>query len=233
MTPIEKNVIVVDEQGNEYGATYPKRAKGLVKKGRARFVEENKICLACPPGLFLEDNKMTDNSDKKAETVQNAKDAAAEAIRWQNEFEQEYSRLSDTSVSNENNLSSMGIFEQLTVLQKQLTENSQTSFERLSEAIAPALSSDGIEEESRELISDLIKAFRAREVTLLNILSIYKQMYEDIQKENSKKAEIQMASAAFDNILDQIRLSDISGDDRYAALTYVADKIAETVSSFS
>ena len=36
-------MIVVDEQGNEYEATYPKRAKGLVKKGRARFVEENKM----------------------------------------------------------------------------------------------------------------------------------------------------------------------------------------------
>ena len=35
--PIEKNVIVVDEQGNEYEATYPKRAKGLVKSGRARY----------------------------------------------------------------------------------------------------------------------------------------------------------------------------------------------------
>ena len=31
---MEKNIIVVDEQGNEIGATYPKRAKGLVKKGR-------------------------------------------------------------------------------------------------------------------------------------------------------------------------------------------------------
>ena len=36
-----KNVIVVDEQGNEYGATYPKRAKGLVKNGRARFVRQS------------------------------------------------------------------------------------------------------------------------------------------------------------------------------------------------
>ena len=43
-TPIEKNVIVVDEQGNEYEATYPKRARGLVKNGRARFIGENKIC---------------------------------------------------------------------------------------------------------------------------------------------------------------------------------------------
>ena len=49
MTPIEKNIIVVDEQGNEYEATYPKRAKGLVKNGRARFIDENTICLACPP----------------------------------------------------------------------------------------------------------------------------------------------------------------------------------------
>ena len=62
MTPIEKNVIVVDEQGNEYEATYPKRAKGLVKNGRARFVDENKICLACPPDTILEESKMTENT---------------------------------------------------------------------------------------------------------------------------------------------------------------------------
>ena len=69
--PIEKNVIVVDEQGNEYEATYPKRAKGLVKTGRARFVDENKICLACPPNEYLEDNKMTENivKTKKAEEI--------------------------------------------------------------------------------------------------------------------------------------------------------------------
>ena len=60
-TPIEKNVIVVDEQGNEYEATYPKRAKGLVKNGRARFVDENKICLACPPDKTLEENNMSNN----------------------------------------------------------------------------------------------------------------------------------------------------------------------------
>ena len=60
-TPIEKNVIVVDEQGNEYEATYPKRAKGLVKNGRARFVDENKICLACPPNKIVEEEKMNEN----------------------------------------------------------------------------------------------------------------------------------------------------------------------------
>lgn len=58
MTPIEKNVVVVDSQGNILEATYPKRAKGLVKNGRARFIDENKICLACPP-KNLEENQMT------------------------------------------------------------------------------------------------------------------------------------------------------------------------------
>jgi len=57
-TPIEKNVIVVDEKGNEYERTYPKRARGLVKNGRARFIDENTICLACPPVNISEDIKM-------------------------------------------------------------------------------------------------------------------------------------------------------------------------------
>ena len=63
MAPIEKNVRVFDEQGNEYEATYPKRAKGLVKNGRARFVGENTICLAGPPDKIMEEKTM-ENTDK-------------------------------------------------------------------------------------------------------------------------------------------------------------------------
>ena len=70
MTPIEKNIRVVDEQGNEYEATYPKRAKGLVKNGRARFVDEHTLCLACPPNQ-QEENKMTEN-ESIVQTVQEA-----------------------------------------------------------------------------------------------------------------------------------------------------------------
>ena len=77
---MEKNVLVVDENGKEYGATYPKRAKGLVKHGRARFIDENTICLACPPSdnhQYTEDNTMSDNTyieqaeTTAGETVQN------------------------------------------------------------------------------------------------------------------------------------------------------------------
>ncbi|MHB1153180.1 MAG: hypothetical protein ACYCWE_13285 [Eubacteriales bacterium] len=45
MTPIEKNIRVIDESGNKYEATFNKRAIGLVKKGRARFVDDTTICL--------------------------------------------------------------------------------------------------------------------------------------------------------------------------------------------
>lgn len=70
MTPIEKNIIVVDEQGNEYEATYPKRAKGLVKNGRARFVDDNKICLACSPKEILEDKKMENTTTQTKYSIE-------------------------------------------------------------------------------------------------------------------------------------------------------------------
>ncbi|MBE6611869.1 MAG: hypothetical protein E7632_05210 [Ruminococcaceae bacterium] len=56
---MEKTVSVVDEFGNRYDATYVKRAKGLVKHGRARFIDEETICLVRPPEI-TEDNKMAD-----------------------------------------------------------------------------------------------------------------------------------------------------------------------------
>ena len=58
-----KNVTVVDEFGNNYGETYLKRAKQLVKKGRAHFIDETKISLVCPPktmeDIMSEDKKIT------------------------------------------------------------------------------------------------------------------------------------------------------------------------------
>ena len=57
---MEKTVRVTDEQGNLYEATYPKRAKGLFKHGRARFVDEDTICLTCPPDKISEETAMSE-----------------------------------------------------------------------------------------------------------------------------------------------------------------------------
>lgn len=185
MTPIEKNVIVVDEQGNEYEATYPKRAKGLVKNGRARFVGKNKICLACPPDKIMEETKMEDNK-----------------------------------------LTAKEIFEQLTILQKQLTENSQTSLHRLSDAIESACGDEG-DERNHEQIAVICDVFNTREVTLLKLLGMYEKMYNDVQNEENRKAD--MISRAFEKNMAYINDADISSEDKYAALGYVTDKIAELV----
>ena len=85
-TPITKNIRVVDAAGNEYEATYPKRAKGLVKNGRARFIDENTLCLACPPNDYLEDKSMNNGffenaADVIGGTVQNAVEVVSDTAK--------------------------------------------------------------------------------------------------------------------------------------------------------
>jgi len=78
-----KNVNVVDDLGNRYVPTYAKRAKGLVKNGRARWVDENTICLACPPDdMNLEDAKMDKNKISPVDgMVVEVRDSEMSAVR--------------------------------------------------------------------------------------------------------------------------------------------------------
>ena len=76
--PIEKNIRVVDANGNEYEATWPKRAKGLVKNGRARFISDDTICLACPPNQNLEDTEMTTTENTAKATATKPAEKATE-----------------------------------------------------------------------------------------------------------------------------------------------------------
>ena len=79
-----KTVGVRDEAGNRYEATYMRRAKGLVKNGRARFADESQseIILTCPPNqhLILEDKTMTELIMK---TEENAADIGAEMYSYE------------------------------------------------------------------------------------------------------------------------------------------------------
>lgn len=56
---MSKRIAVVDDIGNVYEPTYPKRARGLVKHGRARWLDENSICLSCPPKKKTEEHEMS------------------------------------------------------------------------------------------------------------------------------------------------------------------------------
>lgn len=62
LTPIEKNIIVSDVYGRQIGATFPKRAKGLIKNGRAEYVSDREIRLkhAHAPAVYnTEDESMS------------------------------------------------------------------------------------------------------------------------------------------------------------------------------
>ena len=181
MTPIEKNVIVVDEQGNEYEATYPKRAKGLVKNGRARFVGENKICLACPPDKILEENKME-----------------------------------------ENKLTVREIFEAINDLNKE-SHHIEEAFKQLENVKSEGPGDLGAQAKA-DAIATVVKC---RETTLQQTLSMYMKMYDDILKEQPNKVEL--IKTAFDNNMSFIKDAEIDSEDKYAALGYVTDKIAELV----
>ena len=64
---------VEDEAGNRYEATYPKRARGLIKNGRARFKDESQttIILTCPPKHQndLEDTNMNEHINHTENTA--------------------------------------------------------------------------------------------------------------------------------------------------------------------
>ncbi|MBR2018896.1 MAG: hypothetical protein IKA05_00680 [Clostridia bacterium] len=125
----------------------------------------------------------------------------------------------------ENKLTAKEIFIQLTILQKQLTENSQTSLHRLGDALSTLEGEEG--DALPEQIADICDVFKTRELTLLKMLEMYEKMYDDIQKEETQK--VNLIKAAFDNNMSFIESSDINSEDKYAALGYVTDKIAELV----
>lgn len=59
-----RNIIVIDENNIKQKSTYLRRANGLVKNGRARWVDDKTICLLCPPLNQTEDILMTNKNIK-------------------------------------------------------------------------------------------------------------------------------------------------------------------------
>lgn len=158
MTPIEKNIIVVDENGKRYEATYPKRAKGLVKTGRARFINENTICLACPPKNESEDNNMSDNKKVVNLNSNSTENALAPIIN------QPFNKLSTDYL--------LGKIEEISLSQAMLTD-AITELGKMK-SIGPG--DVGMQEQARAL-GTIIKS---KETTNQKLIALYEKMYDDI-----------------------------------------------------
>ena len=171
----QKTVRVLDEAGNEYEATYPKRAKGLVKHGRARFADESQtaILLTCPPNqnMILEDNTM--NEQINHTDIPDTYDLSELT---------ELSELSELSEPTNNPLTAKEVFNQIAALQKQMMDQSYNALYRMTEAINDICGDDRFEsDESREnAIEEVTKVFAMREKTYQQMLEIYQQMYHDL-----------------------------------------------------
>ena len=170
MIPIEKNIIVVDEQGNEYEATYPKRAKGLVKNGRARFIDENTICLACPPDTKLEDKNMSEN--KKVIDKTTAENAIEEPQKLTINY----------------------VLEQIEKIQNQ-TDHIGMALAALGNMVPKTNSTtpDVAGAEQAEAIAEVIES---REATNQKLIALYEKMYDDLKprEESIKIKALEMLS---------------------------------------
>ena len=187
MIPIEKNIVVVDEQGNEYEATYPKRAKGLVKNGRARFIDENTICLACPPNIELEDKTMSEN--KKVDSINNntpnnngTPKEVAEAMA---------NLLTATTEQHSEKLTMdylLGKLEEISLGQAFLTD----AISELGKMKSGGPGDVGTQEQAKA-IGEIIKA---REATNQRLIALYEKMYDDLKprEESIKIKALEMLS---------------------------------------
>lgn len=160
-----KNIIVVDAHGKKYGTTYPKRAKGLVKQGRARFLAQNMLCLACPPEQNLEDNNMSDqtmeNRIVEQEETQNLSAETAEADTVPG----------DVTVSSRYSMDYC--LEQIAKI------GGQTDY--LDQVIAELRQMDdgSLAGQKAMALSDVVKY---RETTNQQMLAFYGKMYDDLKK---------------------------------------------------
>ena len=170
MAPIEKNIAVVDELGNEYEPTYPKRAKGLVKHGRARFLSEDRICLACPPDMNLEEHNMFNRTE--------------EAVQATNETVIEPSAPA-AAVSSANELSLSYILEQIARIQSDtgyLMETIQKlSLMDDSNDSGPGFPSNIQGQAKAQALGDIV---RCRETTNQQVLRFYERLYDDWREDN-------------------------------------------------
>lgn len=195
MIPIIKNIIVVDEQGIEYEATYPRRANGLVKNGRARFVNENKICLACPPNKNLED------------------------IKVENDYINEQTATQATSTEKPVVLNMEYV---LTRIDKIMDNNYQIkeAFDIIKNMELNGSLNGGFGDQARaEAISQTVQS---RETTNQQLIKFLEKMYDDLKPQKVKTAE---DTKILQMLIDNMDISDLPPDEQSKLLMAQLNKI--------
>ncbi len=158
----QKKVRVLDEAGNEYEATYPKRAKGLVKNGRARFTDDSQtaIILTCPPNqMILEDNTMNEQFNNTEVTENTAVETAAVETAATEKYTYEYA------------------LKQIELITGQI-DHIHLAISELGHLENEGTPCGGSAKSVAEGIADVVKC---RETTAQRLIDFYAKMYEDLK----------------------------------------------------
>ena len=160
--------------GNAYAPTYLRRAKGLVKAGRARWSDENKICLLASPAHINEEAHemdIYDNDGNVAKTA-NIPETVRESLNEYVSDKKEDANAAGPEMTPAYILSQM----------EKIRADNAYIYEALMSVReikphAPSMNAaDYASQGKAEAIGDTVKA---REATNLKLLSMYERMYAD------------------------------------------------------
>ena len=203
MIPIEKNIIVVDENGTVFESTWLKRANGLVKKGRARWLDEKTICLACPPET-MEDNRMENRLQTEVKTERSTENENA----------------NPGGMTVESLLNRMDAVRQEMLSMKELT--------RTMEAIA----NQGGEDDAGHIAEATSQAFIARETTCQQQLRFLERIYSDhfsAPSEEARTTRTRMILDSMNDVIPSLDYSDENGSGSVEALRLIKELYANAL----
>lgn len=200
MIPIEKNIIVVDENGTVFESTWLKRANGLVKKGRARWLDEKTICLACPPEQ-MEDNKMENMKQTEAvtEPIADSKDKP-------------------------DGLTIEGLLDRMDAIRKDMIAMNELL------ATIEKITNQGGEDGAGLNAVATSEAFSARETTYQQQFRFLEKIYDDhfsVPSEEAKTARMRMILDKMNDIVSALDYSEENGNGSVEALKVLRELYSE------
>ncbi|MBQ3591865.1 MAG: hypothetical protein II979_07970, partial [Clostridia bacterium] len=189
-SPIEKNVRVTDMHGNEREPTWPKRAEGLVKKGRAYRLAEDHICLT--GGITPDDrDRQSDHAengilDRQTEVRssdrerQVSEEYTMDAQERNNEIAETAQQTADWG-----KLNISYVLDRIEAVRRD-TEYLQKTIEALDNMAVGQGPGDVAGEEKAKALADVV---RCRETTNQKLLDLYAKMYEDLKPVQDKPTD--------------------------------------------
>ena len=204
MIPIEKNIIVVDENGTVFESTWLKRANGLVKKGRARWLDDRTICLACPPEK-TEDHKMENMKQTDAVTEQITESA-----------KQPDARLGGLTIDK--------LLDRMDAIRKEMI-----GMQGLLSTMENIANQAG-EDDGGHIAAATSDAFVARETTCQQQLRFMERIYNDhfsVPSEEAKTARVRMILDSMNDVIPSLDYSDDNGDGSVEALKVLKDMYSD------